>query len=48
MYKRLITSLLLWAAILGAPAAAEAGKRDRQIANRVAQWQIDIFGNYCS
>ncbi|MBS5019936.1 MAG: glycoside hydrolase family 88 protein [Alistipes sp.] len=48
MYKRLITSLLLWAAILGAPAAAEAGKRDRQIANRVAQWQIDNFGNYFS
>ena len=48
MYKRLITYLLLTAAILGAPVSAEAGKRDTQIANRVAQWQIDNFGRYLS
>ena len=42
MYKRLITYLLLTAAILGAPVS------DTQIANRVAQWQIDNFGRYLS
>ena len=43
MYKTRFLLFLLAAALSGVPAEA-AGKRDTEIANRVAQWQIDNFG----
>ena len=47
MYKTRFLLFLLAAALSGVPAEA-AGKRDTEIANRVAQWQIDNFGEHLS
>lgn len=49
LYTRL-SALLLAAALLCIPAGAAANKHDRdiEIANRVAQWQIDNFGKHIS
>ena len=47
MYRTRFLLFLLAAALSGVPAEA-AGKRDTEIANRVAQWQIDNFGEHLS
>lgn len=47
MYKTRFFLFLLAAALSGVPAEA-ANKRDIEIANRAAQWQIDNFGKHLS
>ena len=47
MYKTRFYLFLLAAALSGVPAEA-ANKRDTEIANRAAQWQIDNFGKHLS
>ena len=47
MYKTRFLLFLLAAALSGVPAEA-ANKRDTEIANRAAQWQIDNFGEHLS
>lgn len=47
MYKTQFFLFLLAAVLSGVPAEA-ANKRDTEIANRVAQWQIDNFDHYMS
>lgn len=47
MFKTRFLLFLLAAALSGIPAEA-ADKRDIELANRVAQWQIDNFGKYIS
>ena len=49
MYRRIFSLLMLTALFAGIPHVSTAGRKaDIEIANRVAQWQIDNFGNYFS
>lgn len=49
MYRRIFSLLMLTALFAGIPHVSTAGRKaDIEIANRVAQWQIDNFGKYIS
>ena len=49
MYRRIFSLLILTALFAGIPHVSTAGRKaDIEIANRVAQWQIDNFGKYIS